>query len=59
MKELKKGDVTNYGRIESITPNGHFKIEGRNDIVGNFREVFRVNVKNEEEVKILTKYPLA
>lgn len=57
METIKPGDVTNYGRVEAITMYGHYKIQN-GGVVGSFREVFKVRVKNEKEVEILTKSPI-
>ena len=58
MEKLQVGDVTNFGRIESLTTYGHYKIEGRDCPVGNWQDIYKVNAKNEEEVKMMTKNPI-
>ena len=55
---MEVGDVTNYGRIETITMYGNYKIKGRPSVVGHWRDIYKINVKNEEEVKFLTDNPL-
>jgi len=57
MENLKVGDITNYGRFSGFTVSGHYIIENRG-VIGNWQEVFKVNTKSEEEVQLLTKYPI-
>jgi hypothetical protein len=57
MKELNVGDVTNYGLIKGFTVNGNYIINN-GGVVGVWRNVFKINIKSQEEIELLTKSPI-